>query len=138
MTRTAPESSIPPELASITAPGTDAQLSKDPLAALGDTPAASKQADAVREQVGTLYVVLKLADDINATKHSSEPGGGWVDAELWEPIATVRAASTDAAIRDAIAGDATATGSFVATPARSWKPVKVTLETVSRVKLKPS
>lgn len=55
------------------------------------------------------------------------------DGEGWKPIVpTVKARSAEHAIREA-AGNTP--GNYVAVPARSWKPVKVSVDTVPTVKL---
>lgn len=53
------------------------------------------------------------------------------NAPTWSEVATVEAASKDAALRS-IGGNA---GTYVAVPVRSWHPVKLTVEKVERVKL---
>lgn len=63
----------------------------------------------------TEYVVLTSGDD-----------------GLWKVGPAVHARSADEAIRS---GSANIPGTYIAVPARSWKPVTVTVETVSRVKL---
>jgi hypothetical protein len=55
------------------------------------------------------------------------------DSGMWMEEDTVEAVSADTAIR-AIAGLNNG-GTFVAVPARSWKPRKVTVESTPRVKL---
>ena len=68
---------------------------------------------------GTRYVVLQ---------HDGDDGS-------WGEIAAVSARSADAAVRDAIAGDATPTGTYVAVPQRSWKPVTVSAVQTTVLKL---
>jgi hypothetical protein len=50
---------------------------------------------------------------------------------LWQEVATVEAASKDAALRS-IGGNA---GTYVAVPVRSWQPVRLEVETVQRTRL---
>lgn len=57
-------------------------------------------------------------------------------AEGWEEIARPEARSAAEAIRKAI-GD-NSNGHYVATPARSWKPLEVSVETKRTVKLGPA
>ena len=52
----------------------------------------------------------------------------------WSQVANVTARTAVLAIREAIAGDMSG-GTFVAIPERSWKPVMVTPETVTTLKL---
>ena len=70
----------------------------------------------------TAYVVLKLDE-------TAERGPRWIEGP------TVDAASADAAIRASIDGGGSATGTFVAVPARSWNPASVTTETKTVVKI---
>lgn len=51
----------------------------------------------------------------------------------WTFMASLSAASGAAAIRDALAGDASASGTFVAIPKRSFNPVVVKTETTTRL-----
>jgi hypothetical protein len=53
---------------------------------------------------------------------------------LWQEAARVDARSAAAAIRSALSGENGTPGEFVAVPARSWKPVKVSVETKSTLK----
>lgn len=69
----------------------------------------------------TAYIVLKLDE--------SEGLG-----VLWREGPTIEATSAEAAVRSATIQGA-ADGTYVAVPARSWKPVTVTTETRSVVKL---
>lgn len=70
---------------------------------------------------GTEYVVLELKEDAD---------------EAWSVIDSVRAGSAQAAISAILPGfTPNKGGTYVAVPVRSWKPVKVSVETVSRVKL---
>lgn len=69
-------------------------------------------------KTGTTYVVL-FRDD----------SGYWTD------LVTIQASSSDDAVRRAVVKTANATGTYVAVPARSWKPVTVTVETSTKLKL---
>jgi hypothetical protein len=69
----------------------------------------------------TSYIVLKAHVD---------GGGGW-----HEIPGTVAAPSAEAAIRKALGAKADATGPYVAVPARSWKPVKVSAVQTTVLKL---
>lgn len=71
---------------------------------------------------GTDYVVLEESDESN---------NGWYVIEHVKGVS-----SAGAAIQKALDNvPEPETGRFVAVPVRSWKPVKVSVETVSRVKL---
>lgn len=74
----------------------------------------------------TTYIVLRRDDD-----------GGGIAVDRWEALETRETASSaEAAIRQALKDTpATAHGRYVAVPARSWKPVTVTTETHTIVKL---
>jgi uncharacterized protein (DUF2384 family) len=83
---------------------------------MNDAPQADIQKTAGK---GTKYVVL--------LEHA-EPGG-------WEVINDgIAAASATAAIK-AVIGPTDSAKRYVAVPERSWKPVKVTVETKQTVKL---
>lgn len=63
----------------------------------------------------------------------SVPTAGSVGGE-WEWVEQVRdAKSGSAAIKSAVGQETNLTGTFVAVPARSWKPVKVTAKTETRL-----
>lgn len=69
------------------------------------------------EPKGTKYVVLERIA---------------LGRDDWRETANVTALSAEAAIRDALAGD-TDGGTYVAVPARSWKPLTVTVETIPKI-----
>lgn len=72
----------------------------------------------------TEYVILVAATD---------PSNG-ADRELWDVIGTATAATPKAAIKAATDGKPAAerTGTFVATPVRSWQPVTRRVEAAER------
>jgi len=69
---------------------------------------------------GTRYVVLQ--------KHAAP--GGWevLNERVW-------AASSDAAVRQSLTANDNKEGEYVAVPARSWKPTKVTVVQETKVRL---
>lgn len=73
-----------------------------------------------RKVAGTEYVIL----------NEVVPDGGWHLVEE-----SVTAASAEDALRRTIPPDEHVGGQWVAIPTRSWKPTRVSVETVSRVKL---
>ena len=77
------------------------------------------QATARPEQL-TEYVVLEQRG----------PGAGDMDLEqlTWMEVRTVTAPNAQAAVKQATDGE----GTFVAVPARSWKPLTRKVETVQR------
>lgn len=52
---------------------------------------------------------------------------------LWQKIAAVEARSASSAIREALGGEEHE-GEYVAVPARSWRPVKVSVETKTQLR----
>jgi hypothetical protein len=74
----------------------------------------------------TSYVVLRK--DITP---ANQPAAALVP---WAAVDTVAATSADAAIRQVVEKSGE-NGQFVAVPARSWKPRKVTVETKKRTVL---
>jgi hypothetical protein len=73
----------------------------------------------VTESPGTEYIVCRL-----------------IDATNLERIGTATAKTTNAAIREVVASEpGDGSGSYIAIPVRSWKPVKVTPQTVTTLKL---
>lgn len=75
---------------------------------IGDHPTASTPANSGE----TRYVVLEHNDE----------------KQSWSEVAVVSARSALAALRDAVAGDGSVDGTFVAVPSRSWNPVAVRAE----------
>lgn len=73
---------------------------------------------------GTEYVVLRLNPPATPTDETT-----WT---VWDE--EVQARSAETALRKAIGKDGDG-GTFVAVPARSWRPVKVKAETVTTLKL---
>ncbi len=63
---------------------------------------------------GTEYMILEWMADADV----SEKG-------MWLEVGTVTARDSTQAIKDHLAGQTEIDGRFVATPARSWKPVSV-------------
>jgi hypothetical protein len=74
----------------------------------------------------TTYIVLRRTFD--ATDEGDEPNAYWVVAD-----ASVAAADTTAAIRNV--AERLGAGSYIAVPGRSFKPVTVTTETKTVLKL---
>jgi hypothetical protein len=70
----------------------------------------------------TTYIILR-----RVSHPQDNPGA----VEQWEATGTVEAGSTDSALRRAKPEN----GHYVAVPARSWKPVTVTTETKTILKL---
>jgi hypothetical protein len=71
----------------------------------------------------TTYIVLRLDDTLI---EKSEP---------WFVYRTLSASSAPDAIRKACDGDELAAATYVAVPARSWKPVTVKTETKTVIRL---
>lgn len=80
-----------------------------------NTSSSTKSKVTPTEIKGTEYLVLELLHI--PVPGQDEPG------DVWREIHRGVHANAEAAIRDAIAGDDTAVGPFVAVPARSWRPV---------------
>jgi hypothetical protein len=68
----------------------------------------------------TTYIVLRRDDD-----------GGGIAVDRWQTDSRVEAVSAEAAIRKA----EPKAGTYVAVPARSWKPVTVRTETTTTIRL---
>lgn len=88
----------------------------------------------------TAYIVLKFpapAPKIDVTTASGEAAtyatSGVAQKPGLQELGSFNALSPNAAIRSVI--DKYGTGTYVAVPARSWKPVKVTIEQTTSVKL---
>jgi hypothetical protein len=81
--------------------------------------------DALRRtaEKGTTYVVLRKI----GSEEQAQP--------QWMEYGRAHAASSTAAIRECAGIDDQGAAEYVAVPARSWKPVKVTVETKQTVKL---
>lgn len=79
------------------------------------------------EKEDTEYVVLKLREDLGS--ESSSPGEAAARNELWEKIGSGR--GSRAVVLKAIVGQTD--GVFCVTPARSWKPARVEVETTVKV-----
>lgn len=101
-----------------------------------ETPAANAtESVAQGPKVKTTYIVLKGPVKAPAnTATTSGPNG-------WTRVGEVEATSAEAAIRthaENISTDGTTldgSGTYVAIPARSWKPTTVTVETKTTLKL---
>jgi hypothetical protein len=82
--------------------------------------------DALRktaEKGTTTYVILRKI----GSEEQAQP--------QWMEYGRAKAASSTAAIRECAGIDDQGAAEYVAVPARSWKPVKVTVETKQTVKL---
>ncbi len=66
---------------------------------------------------GTEYVILEQVEAVNAL--TSDLG------KAWQEVATVTARDATQAIKEHLASATEVDGRFIATPARSWKPVSV-------------
>lgn len=88
-------------------------------------PAQHNQAAKKAATRTTTYIILEIG-----TTSSETP-------RLWKERGQVQAISAVAAIRKHVEPDAGLEGTFVAIPARSWQPVKVSTETKTSVKLEP-
>jgi hypothetical protein len=88
-------------------------------AATGGTASANLTSVTLTDSPGTEYLVFKKAGD------------------GWDPVNTITARSADQAIRDVAAklAEKDQDGTFVAIPARSFKPVTVKKQTVTTLKL---
>jgi hypothetical protein len=86
----------------------------------------------------TSYIVLRRTSAAKSPIDAAATTGGSGD-EQWERVATVQASSATAAIRseliDLIPRDQSHAGTYVAIPARSFKPVTVTAETQTVIKI---
>ena len=79
----------------------------------------------------TAEAAAKTETDHHVLKEQDAAG-----AKSYEPVAsTVKARSAKEAIRKAIGDTAKTNGVYVAIPARSFKPVKVTVHTETTVRL---
>jgi len=83
-------------------------------------PAATPPTVAPKPGQGTEYVILKQ-----------------LDTSGWDRVSKITSRSAEQAVRDVVESlsDGDQGGTFVAIPARSWKPVKVTPLTVTTLKL---
>lgn len=90
---------------------------------------ATHEADAARK-TGTAYLILQK---------STDPATATAGEARWKECGTVHAASSEAAVRahmntrTAKSNDTASV--YVAVPARSWRPITVTVETTTTVKL---
>lgn len=73
----------------------------------------------------TSYIVLRAA----SAAAGDQATAGWID------VATVDATSSTAAIRHMAKKNDVSSGTYVAVPARSWKPVKVAAVQTTVLKL---
>lgn len=74
------------------------------------------------------YVVLQQATE----SVLNDPAGGWVHIGRWSGY------SAEHAVRLAVAQHGNSEGTYVAVPARSWKPVTVQAVQTTVLKLDPS
>lgn len=96
-----------------------------------EAPVATKTTYVVLQGVKSGPILPGLKDDDESVDVTS-----FSPVQNWKELGRVEADSAEAAIRQIADGTTKQfEGYAVAIPSRSWKPVKVSVETVSRVKL---
>jgi hypothetical protein len=71
----------------------------------------------------TAYAIITRS----AESHSAEPGS------LWEVVKQVTARSPKAAVSAYVKEAGIERGEFVAVPVRNWKPIKVSVQTQTKI-----
>jgi hypothetical protein len=92
---------------------------------------ASDDSATLTEGPRASYVVLQL---VTTEEHDEATQRDGV-TQSWRDIGSVPARSAEAAIREVLAGDSEGSGTYVAIPARSWKPVTVRAETTTTLRI---
>ncbi len=94
-------------------------------------PTPEPAATATPKSAATDYMVL--AERNNGERPTSGSSASTlVYGKIWQPLKTVKARSATEAVK--LAAGETA-GTYMAVPARSWKPVTVTVEQTTRIRL---